>query len=334
MDILLDNPLASMYGPYFMVFYTGFSVITLLIFGLIKTRIDQTDQLSLPPIPPNIDPYEIAFLRGGTNEVARSVIFSLMQKGLIEIKNDGNTAILRRNTNQINQIRLDQVEEITLDWLGTSRDSKEIFQKNGLITQLESYGQSYAARLERQQMLVGDDLKSKVSLLRRLAILSILSLGIYKIIAALSHGKWNVFGIIIVGSIGAFLAWSFLYLPRLTKLGRAYTERLQLAFENLKIQAQKNFAASNAPKTMPQAAFAGVDPLLLSVGVFGTGILAGTLYSEYNTAFTKAQHSAVVTSSCSSGCGSCSSGSSSCNSGSSCSSGCSSGCGGGCGGCS
>ncbi len=67
-------------------------------------------------------------------------------------------------------------------------------------------------------------------------------------------------------------------------------ERLQLAFENLKTQTQQKSAASNAPKTMPQTAFAGVDPLLLSVGVFGTGILAGTLYSEYNDGFYKAQH--------------------------------------------
>ncbi len=51
MDILLDNPLASMYGPYFLVFYIGFIVITLLLFGLVKTRIDKTNKLPLPPIP-------------------------------------------------------------------------------------------------------------------------------------------------------------------------------------------------------------------------------------------------------------------------------------------
>lgn len=86
MDILLDNPLASMYGPYFLVFYIGFIFILLLVFGSVRNRIDQTDKLALPPIPPNIDPYEIAFMRGGTNEVARSVIFALMQKGLIEMR--------------------------------------------------------------------------------------------------------------------------------------------------------------------------------------------------------------------------------------------------------
>jgi len=101
MDILLDNPLASMDGTFFLIFYVGFIVVTLVLFGLIKNRIDKSDTLTLPPIPPNIDPYEIAYLRGGTNEVARSVVFALMQKGLIEIKTEGTTTNIKRTANQL-----------------------------------------------------------------------------------------------------------------------------------------------------------------------------------------------------------------------------------------
>ncbi|CAN5756576.1 hypothetical protein BH20ACI4_BH20ACI4_23560 [soil metagenome] len=80
MNILLDNPLAAMYGPYFLVFYAFFIFFVLIGLSIVKNLSDQTTKLNTPPIPSTIDPYEIAFLRGGTNEVARSVIFSLMRK--------------------------------------------------------------------------------------------------------------------------------------------------------------------------------------------------------------------------------------------------------------
>jgi uncharacterized protein (TIGR04222 family) len=267
--------------------------------------------------------------------VARSVVFALMQKGLIEFKTTGKTTQIERTANQ--PPRLNQIEQIALDWLKNSRDSKDIFQANGLVTQLEAYGDAFKMRLAQQQMLVGEDLEDKLSRWKWLVILVIAGLGGYKILAAFSHGKLNVFGIIIIGAVGLIIAFVMSSLPRLTKLGTAYLERLQLAFDSLKNQTQQVYMPSGAPKVMPSATFAGVDPLLLSVGVFGAGILAGTVYNEYNNAFSRANQQAATSSgSCSAGCGSgCSSGSSD-SSGSSSSSGssCSSGCGGGCGGCS
>ena len=136
------------------------------------------------------------------------------------------------------------------------------------------------------------------------------------------NGYRNVIGIIVIGALAVFLSIAATKTPRLTKLGKAYLERLQLAFQNLKPQVQM-FGRADFPRSqsLPGATFAGVDPVLLGVGVFGTGILAGTVYEDYNSVFQKAQNYA------SGGCGS------------SCGSGCSSGdgggssCGGGCGGC-
>ncbi len=81
---------------------------------------------------------KLPFCAAEITKLRVSLFFHLMQKNLIEIKNDAKTAVLRRNPSQTNQIRLNQVEEIALDWIGTSRNIKEIFQKNGLVTQLES----------------------------------------------------------------------------------------------------------------------------------------------------------------------------------------------------
>lgn len=331
MEILLDNPLATMYGPYFLIFYGFFIVFTLIFLGILKTRIDKSDKIGLPPIPSQIDPYEIAFLRGGTNEVARSVLFSLMRKGYLQMENDGKTGRIFRTENPTDRGVLKPIEQITLDWVGSSCETSQIFAAKGLTRQLEMFGNAYKMRLEQQQLLVNDEMKAQMSVFRWAAILAVLGLGFYKIFAAVLNGRYNFIFIVIMGVAGMLIAAAVSNLPRLTKLGKAYLERLQMAFDNLKYQAQKTYLPSNEPRTVPQASFAGVDPLLLSVGVFGSAILAGTVYDQYNQTFQKAQNQAAG-SSCGSACGSsCSSSDSGC----SCSSGssCSSGCGGGCGGC-
>lgn len=333
MDILLDNPLATMYGPYFLIFYGFVIFFSTTILAIVKNRIDKTGNLTPPPVPSNIDPYEIAYLRGGTNEVVRSVVFSLMQKGFIELKTDGKTTEIKQIDNKMNRRSLSQIEQLALGWFYTPRNSADVFKSGGLNEQLESYGKTYQARLEQQQMLTDDDTRAAFKPMKWTVYLILLGLGAYKILAAAAHGNFNIIFLIIFIVAGLLIARAVSKLPRVSSLGKAYLERLQLAFDNLKYEAQKPYIPTNEPQIVPQTTFAGVDPLLLSVGVFGSGILAGTIFDGYNQAFVRAQQQSAA-SSCGSGCGSsCSSGGggSSCSSGSSCSGG--SSCGGGCGGC-
>lgn len=329
MEILIDNPLATMYGPYFLVFYGFVTVFTLLFLGLKKTRVDRTDNLALPPISSQIDPFEIAYLRGGANEVARSVIFALMQKGLINIDNNDAKAKIQRTELQSGRVDLSQIEQISLDWIGANRDVAEVFGKNGLIEQLEMFSEMYRARLKQAQFLVGDGVRGQMSRWKWTAMAIIAGLGIYKIAVAVLFGNFNIIFTILMLVFGLIIAKAISRAPRVTKLGKAYLERLQLVFENLKFESQKSYLPSNQARAVPQTTFAGVDPLLLSVGVFGGAILAGTVFDSYNHAFQKAQQQSAAGSgsSCGSSCGSYSS------SGDGGGSSCSSGCGGGCGGC-
>jgi uncharacterized protein (TIGR04222 family) len=331
MDILLDNPLATMYGPYFLALYGFVIFFTLAVLGIVKSRIDDTGELALPPIPPHIDPFEIAFLRGGTNELVRSVVFSLLQKNFIELRADGKKTEIRQIDAQAGAAALSQIEQLALGWFYTPRDSAEVFRSGGLSEQLESYGQTYQARLEEQRMLTGDELRGRLAFFKWTAFLVIFGLGAYKALAAVAHSSYNIIFLMIFALVGLLIAGGLSKFSRVTKLGKAYLERLQLAFDNLKLEAQRPYIHPNEPRVAPPTTFAGVDPLLLSVGVFGAGILAGTIYENYNQTFLKAQqYSAVNSGSCSSGCGSsCSSGDG--GGGSGCSSGGS--CGGGCGGC-
>lgn len=186
----------------------------------------------------------------------------------------------------------------------------------------------YQARLESQQLLTGEDMRIRLKPWKLGAYLLILVLCFYKLIAALLNGYTNVIFLVIFGIAGVLLTKFVSNLPRLTKLGKQHLERLQLAFDSLKTKTQTVNQFAGQPQNSVQPAFAGVDPLLLGVGVFGGAFLAGTAYDSYNQAFQRAQNQTAA-GSCGSGCGtSCSSdgGSSSCSGGSSCG-------GGGCGGC-
>lgn len=324
MDFLFDNPLANLYGPYFLVFYSFFIVSSIIAFAFAKSRLDQSERFALPPIPPNPDAFEIAYLRGGANELARTAIFSLTQKNLLKIVNEDKNSRIEPTKIEFDRNRLSTIEMATLSWFRYSRDVKEIFAANGLTEQLRSFSESYQAQLEMHHLLVDDDLIAKTKSWARRAFLIFGALGAYKFAAAIYNGYFNILGIIFVTIIGlAVLAWTA-KTSRLTNLGKQYLERLRLAFERIK--PSNHFPASN------QTAFAAVDPFLLSVGVFGGAALAGTVYSDYNLAFQKAQNQSSASSgSCGSGCGSgsCSSGGD--GGGSGCGSGCG-GCGGGCGG--
>lgn len=329
MDFLFDNPLANMPGVIFLVFYSLFIIFSLVILGVWKTQADKTASLAVPPIPPDIDPYEVAYLRGGMNEVARAAVFALRQKDFLIIQNDGKDSRIHRNQHQTDARKLNQLEQSVFHWFSSSREPKEIFDSYGLLQILDPYYGVYEARLEQQQFLTGSETRNRVKRARNIVLLLILGLGAYKLLAALINGYFNVFGIIIIAIVATLITFAVAKLPRLTNLGKTYLERLQMAFDKLQYQTERQAIQTNAAG----AQFAGVDPLLLGVGVFGGAILAGTVYDDYNQAFQRAQNQAVAgSSSCSSGCGSsCSTGST----GSSCSSGGDGGggCGGGCGGC-
>jgi uncharacterized protein (TIGR04222 family) len=333
MDFLLDNPLATLNGAVFLILYAFVIFFTIASLALYRSEIDKTDKLNLPAIPPNPDPYEIAYLRGGVNEMARSAVFSLIQKGFVEVVNEGKTGKVKRVENSVNHGSLNQIEQLALNWIGKEREAKDVFNEHfGLVEKLEPSGLIYHGQLEGRQFLTTYETESRIKWWGRRAAALVGVFGAYKIIAAIVHGQFNFIFTIILAVVGIGIALTISRLPRMTKLGKIYLERLQLAFETLKYKSQEPYIGTIAPRTATagEAGFAGVDPLLVSVGVFGTGILAGTIFSNYNDAFAKAkQQQAGSSGGCGAGCGSsCSSGGD--GGGSSCGGGGCGGCGGGC----
>ena len=332
MDFLFDNPLANMDGPSFLVLYSFLIISTIIGYRVLKNRLDRTTHFAVPPIPGNPDAFEIAYLRGGANELARAVVFSMAQKNLLTFESGEKISRIHLTDAQIDRRDLSPIQLTAFDWLGKTRETNELFKKDGLTNALKPFYENYQARLEMQHFFPDEEMKKQNKRLAIKAFLVFGALGAYKFLAALYNGYSNVIGIVVITFIGLFVLGITANMPRLTKLGQTYLERLQLAFDRIR---PSNHNADIYKQNASSSNIAAVDPFLLSVGVFGGAALAGTIYSDYNRAFERAQNqSAASSSGCATGCGSSSCSSSNGSSSSSCSSGDGgSSCGGGCGGC-
>ncbi len=308
MDLIFDNPLANLYGPYFLILYAVFIVTVAVAFGIAKRAADQSDRLPIPSIQPDFDPFEAGFLRGGENELARMAVLSLIKKEYLTIQKSGSAMRIKRTGKDASPM-LSRIEADALAWIGTERSPAEIFKRGGLPAELAPHSRGLEQRLGQMQLINTAANRAAFVPYRIAGFLAVIGLGAYKFAAALVHGRSNLFFLFLLGIAGIIAVHYKSKLPWQTKLGSVFLERLRIAF------------GSPPPAALAgaQTGAAGADPLMLSVGVLGTGVLAGTMYSEFNEAFRKAQNSAA----CGTGCGS-----SSCSSGDGGSS-----CGGGCGGC-
>jgi len=346
MDWLIDNPLASMYGPLFLVVYAVLIVFLIAFHKIRLNSLDWTWKLPPPQIPQNPDPYEIAYLRGGENEVARSVVFSLVQRGyLIHTKDFIKRHEFFQKADTLPDIRLlSPLERKFFGSFHSPKTTKDIFGEGGLAEAISGYCYDYERKLENEKLLMPPELKNVAQRNAGIAAVVILLFGCFKFFAAITHGRFNVIFLIIMAIIAMIILYKTTKLPRLSRRGRAYLRELQTAFSKLKFQEQRKV---DDVGVLQQPAYSGVDPMLLMVGIFGVGALAGTSYDFFPQTFEKsikedASNPNYTGSSCSSsGCGSSSCGSSDGGGGSSCSSGggCSGGggcggggCGGGCGG--
>ena len=311
MSWLLHNVVADMYGPYFLAFYA--TVIGAVIIACYKSvrSVDQTGFMGLPEIPAKLDPYEVAYLRGGENEVARVAIASLVQRGLLQVT---ERKIFLTKTKEIalgrepsaNELR--PIEERVMRWSGFPAQPQSIFQPGGIPPLLKEVCGQYETELAQRDLLA-PRAQMKEAAVRMWLIGSslILGLGGYKLWAALTKGHHNVVFLLILGLFGVvtLAIVCMAVLPRISHRGKAYLLRLRLAYGELKSQVdprgepgQALFADGDRGKA--QAVRFYSDALLL-VGIYGITALASTL-PELKTMFAR---SASSSDGCGGGCGGC-----------------------------
>ncbi|MBW4621021.1 MAG: TIGR04222 domain-containing membrane protein [Cyanosarcina radialis HA8281-LM2] len=288
MNIWLHNPIAEMYGPYFLLFYACAIAITIFVCWSLSTK-DLTANLPLPLVPSNPDPYEIAYLRNSDTGVMQLVTFDLLVRDYLQVEDNS----IERSPTHPDISLLTPSERELFDWFAQQRT-------RFLPASFQPHCEVYRRRLQAQQFLSLDEWQVQNSYVGSIGILIILGLGLYKLTAALANGHHNVGFLITMMIFSPFLLWNIVCSSsfRLSDRGRNYLNQLQAAFAQLKDRETNSF-----------------DDYNLIVALFGVSVLTGTPYDFYQQIFATPTTSSTFSSS-SGGCGS------------SCGGGCGGGCGG------
>ncbi len=328
MDLI--NFIANMRGPKFLSFYITLAGVSVIIIAIAKYWVEKGRSGPLPPVPPEPDPLEIGFLRGGLFEVFNQLLFELVHRGFLNRKADGLVQARRGPSAR----HLDKPMRKIFDAFDKDKvlKPKDALKDKKVMKELESICAPYIEWAKREELLTPRTRINNFKILRNTIVLSVLSVGGFKLFTALSRGRHNVGFLILLMVVFAVIGWSIGgNFSRLSRRGRRYIENLQLAFARL--EDQESIWAERDD-----------EALLLAYGVFGASIFAVGTYAFFHDMVHHAAYDAAMasasaaysdhltdwswsSSSCSSSWGSSGGGC-----GSSCGSSCGSGCG-GCGGC-
>lgn len=305
--------IANMPGPEFIFVYGMVIAVTLLLCWRVMRALDPTAVMPVPRVPIKPDPYEIAYLRGGENNVARVAVVSLAQRGYLWVTKEkekgglfswvtkGSSGLSSSREQRIERMpdhpdarHLNPLERRIFDYFSSPHTASEVFKPEGLAEVMVLECARYEQRLQTEKLLATAELKDLAWKIGLAGGAVIVGLGGFKFIVALSRGRPNVLFLIIMGIVAVSILVGICR-QRLSTRGSAHLKELEQAFEGLKGQT---FAASpTADTTLP-----------LLMGLFGVAVLAGTPFEVYQQMFRRQS---------SGGCGG----------------GCGGGCDGGCGGC-
>lgn len=272
MGWLLDNSLANMQGADFLVFY-GVVACIVLTGAYFFIALQDTPGGRLPPAPSVIDPYELAYLRGGVNEVIRTAVYSLRQQGLIDIDQG------RISATGFKAQELTSIERRVYEGISPGSKIAALFSRQGMREPVGRLCAAYKQRLSAQQLLAAPEARLAVYLAVGVAGGLLIALAAYKIWAAAMHGHSNVgflFGEAAASCVA--LAW---ILQKTTggvanKRGKAFLAQIQLAY-------------SGGVNAVLGGATGG--SALVMVGLFGFAILKGTPDAALAKAFAQSSGS-------------------------------------------
>lgn len=284
----------NMPGPQFLVLYLIVSFVVILGCWIWAERTDPTSGLPLPPVPKKPDPYEIAYLRGGENELTRLAILALIDRGYLKM--DDATVTSSTTISQVadapNGRHLSGFGRTVYDFFSSPHKASDIFKS--LPDQVETHCAKIKKKNQDRKLLNADDDVSHALMPGLLGGAIILVMGAIKLLAAISKGKSNVGFLLLIGVAALCILVAICKKRRLTTLGQRYLNRLKEDYNWLDTQTPESGAM-----------------MLLATSIFGVAVLTGTAHAGFHSMFQQAT-------SIGGGCGG------SCGGG---------GCGGGCGGC-
>jgi uncharacterized protein (TIGR04222 family) len=271
---LFANPISEMPGPLFLILYAAVIVLVLVEASWRAYRGDRSEALGPEPIPAKPDPIEIAYLRGGENEVTRLLVYDLIRRGYLRVEETkkrigrGTETKIEQAADRPELAKLSPIEAEAFDDFDRGRKPVDLFQPTGLASRIKGWVEPMAESLREGSLLSGREQVERAWKTWFTGALMILAFGGFKFAIAMAKERYNIVFLLILTFLGLILLGLVCRVPRLTRRGKDYMNRLREAFEGLKPRVAQVVEPGHS------------DPALTLVpAVFGVAALVGTPYA-------------------------------------------------------
>ena len=281
----LMNLVAGVDSEYLLLFYTiAIGALILACFKSVRLA-DRTRHMEPPEISGRLDPYELAFLRGGEKEVTRLAIRSLLQRGLLKITesrdwNSTATTIIREvdRGRKAESGELAPIEACIMKWTGFPALPRQIYEPGGIPDLLRGMCGAYQDNLADRELLAPPGMKGIGAGLWWIGSVLIFLVGGYLMAVVLARGETLVAVILIPMAVVGVIALAFacLRFPRISHRGRAYLQHLELAYDSLTRKGPRpghsrsaSTSAGGLDDREPSRDFSVYFDRLLMDGIFG-----------------------------------------------------------------
>jgi uncharacterized protein (TIGR04222 family) len=287
-------------GPQFLAFYAVLGIVVVWAVFVVKRQAEGGEPVHLP----SMDPYLIAYLRGGAADAVSLGVAVLVDRQLLAIGKD-DTVFRREHVNPVHGSN--DLERAILEQCATAEEPRDLTKSKRLQ---DVARRSYEPQLVHMRLLAEADTRWRRLLQAGLAIVFLMSVAGVKVAIGVARNRPVSFLVLFAFGFSA-VTLAVVVRGRQTVLGEQVLADLATLFEGLRDRANE------------LRPYSSTSELALLMAVFGLGAVPLSAF-PFRRAFPSATDTSTSsTSSCGSSCGSSSCG----GGGSSC------GGGGGCGGC-
>lgn len=264
---VLDNPVADLSSFEFLAFYAALCIGTIVLARRYVAKSDASAALGREPLPAVFDPFEIAYLRGGANELVRYAVFDLTRNGLLELipGERKRKSHIRRTAEAPKPAAMHPVCSIVYAFFDEPKTAEELFASN-VPAAVETAFAPERARLEQRQLLATQEARAAARTARWAAFAVIVLVGGYRIAYALAMHHRNIGFTIAIMLIAAVVLFPLTRVQRLSQRGRQYVTTLRASLTG---------GGSAAPSPASEA-----FPIMVAAG--GLALLAATPYDGLN----------------------------------------------------
>jgi uncharacterized protein (TIGR04222 family) len=288
-------PILNLPGPEFLNVFGLVVIIVLAAVYLCIRLADRTDRRPPPPVPQNPDAMEVAFLQGGVNQVIRTLIYDLAQRGFVALAPKDHVI---PTESQPQPGELNAMETRLLDVVQAKPKAHELFENRSLRRLLLEQLAPVRAKLAAEELIKPESVKIWRHRAQIGGTLIIVSLALAKIYVESAKGPGNVAYLVFLAaaSVAALFALAYV-LTRVhaSRRGHAYLEAMRLAYAD-RLKAAVSHIGSPGPEAR---AFHGAS--LFLIGLYGFSVLKGTTEAMFAESFKRGSGSGG--SSCGSSCG-------------------------------